>query len=281
MKLIGKIIRRFLFRNLSFKQYLLLVSKSFFLLYKLGVLKNKPLFKYHYYLKSVINENDVIIDIGANLGYFSIPFSKWVGPKGIVYAVEPVKQVREVLERNIRKIRNIRVIPYALGSENKNIRMGSNTRQKTGFIATGSHFVLEDTTNALDEFTAEMKKGSELFDNLERLDFIKCDVEGYETVIIPELKDILLKHKPVMLIETRREKRDFLMDFLFNNGFHGYVLEGKKLYPATEIEEKLEDDILFVHQNKLDLFSDIIKSKTAASPVYEMQRSGEFQLSVF
>ena len=267
MKRKGNIIKRLLFRNLSFKHYLLVLSKSFLLLYKLGILKNRPLYKYHYYLKSVIKKNDVVIDIGANLGYFSIPFSKWVGPKGIVYAVEPVKPVREVLERNIRKIKNIKIIPYALGNENKNIRLGNITRQNKGFIASGSHFVIEDKTIVLDEFTAEMKKGSELFGNLGRLDFIKCDVEGYETFIIPELKDILLKHKPVMLIETRREKRNFLVDFLFNIGFHGYVLEGKKLYPSTEIEEKMEDDILFVHQDKLDLFSGIIESKTAANLV--------------
>lgn len=258
MKRIEEAVKKFFFKILSFKQYLLLMSKIYFLLYKLGILKCRPLFKYHYFLKSVINKNDVIIDIGANLGYFSKPFSVWVGPKGKVYSIEPVKQVREVLERNVRKTKNIKVIPYALGNENRKVRLGNDTRKNKGFIASGSHFILEDRATAVDEFSAEMKKGSELFNNLQKLDFIKCDVEGYETVIIPELKDILLKHKPNILIETRKEKRKFLLKYLSNIGFYGFILENGKLFSLSEIETKTEDDILFIHQDKIDLFSDII-----------------------
>ena len=259
MKRIEETVKKFFFKTLSFKQYLSLVSKIYFLLYKPGILKFRPLFKYHYFLKSVINKNDVVIDIGANLGYFSKPFSVWVGSKGKVYCIEPVKQVREVLERNVRKIQNIKVIPYALGNENRKVRLGNNTRKNKGFIASGSHFILENNATALDEFSAEMKKGSELFGNLKRLDFIKCDVEGYETVIIPELKDILLKHKPIILIETRKEKRKFLLKYLSNIGFYGFILENGKLFSLSEIEKKTEDDILFIHKDKIDPLNDYIE----------------------
>jgi len=265
MKNIEKKIKKILFKHLSLKQYFTLVSKSFFLLYKLGVLKNNSLYKYHYFLKNIINNDDIIIDIGANLGYYSVLFSKWVGQKGFVYAVEPISQVREVFQNNVGKRKNIKLIPYALGSENKKIRMGNNTRMKTGVMATGSHFVLEENAKAIDEFTAKMKKGSELFSGLEKLDFIKCDVEGYETVIIPEMKNIIIKHKPIMLIETRIEKRDFILNFLLNIGFYGFVLEDKKLFRAEEVEEKIEDDILFIHKDKLDLFSNFMKNKTDAN----------------
>lgn len=261
MKHIEETVKTFFFKILSFKQYLSLISSIYFLLYNLGILKYWSLFKYHYFLKSVINKNDIVIDIGANLGYFSKPFSKWVGSKGKVYSIEPVKQVREVLEKNVRKIQNIKVIPYALGNENRKVQLGNNTRKNKGFISSGSHFILEDKATALDEFSAEMKKGSELFCNLERLDFIKCDVEGYETVIIPELKDILLKHKPIILIETRKEKRKFLLKYLSNIGFYVFILENGKLFSLNEIEKKTEDDILFIHKDKIDLFSNIIEPK--------------------
>lgn len=258
MESLEKKIKRSIFEILSFKQYLTLLSKSFFLLYNLGLLKRKPSFKYHYFLKNMINKNDVIIDIGANLGYYSISFSKWVGENGLVYAVEPIAQLREVLENNIGKRKNIEVIPFALGCENKFIRMGNDTRKDSGVIASGSHFVLEENKKAEDEFSAEMRKGSEIFQNLEKLDFIKCDVEGYETVIIPEIKDVLMKHKPTMLIETRKDKRVFLLKFLLEMGFYGYVLEGKELFPASEINEKTEDDLVFIHKNKLDFYSKYI-----------------------
>ena len=91
---------------------------------------------------------------------------------------------------------------------------------------------------------------------------IKCDIEGYENVVIPEIKKILIEHKPLMLIETKREKRVFLLDFLLEIGFYGFVLEDENLYSVSEMQSEKEDDILFIHENKLDLFTHIIAKKT-------------------
>lgn len=261
MKDIEKKLKKLLFKYLSFSQYLTLVSRSYFLLYRMNFLKHNPSFKYHYFLKNVINKGDTVIDIGANLGYFSIPFSQWVGKEGVVYSVEPLTQMREVFKKNIGTRNNIKILPYALGNENKKIIMGNNTGIDNEIIATGSHFVLEENTKAIDEFSAEMRKGSELFNNLEKLNFIKCDIEGYEDVVIPEIKQIIIEYKPLMLIETKREKRVFLLDFLLDIGFHGFVLEDKELHLVSDIKGNKEDDILFIHENKLDLFMRIIERK--------------------
>lgn len=61
-----------------------------------------------------------------------------------------------------------------------------------------------------------------------------------------------------MLIETRREKRKFLVDYLNGIGFQGFVLENGKLYPADQIEEKIEDDIVYIHNDKKDIFNAVI-----------------------
>ncbi len=239
-------LKKFLFKRLSFTNYLRLVSRSFLILYRSGALKIYPFFKYHYFLKNLIKKGDTIIDIGGNLGYFTIPFSEWTGKNGRVYSVEPVKPVREVLQRNIGKRQNITIFPYALGNENREIRMGNNTRHERGLIATGSHFVLENEAGAVDEFTAEMKRGSELFANLERLDFIKCDVEGYETVIIPEMKDLIIRFEPLIFIETNGEKRHFILNFLKGLNYAAYILENNNLHPLSAEEDMLQDDILFI-----------------------------------
>jgi len=262
MKRNGELMKLFLFKTLSFEHYLYALSKIYFLSYNLGLLRKYPLYKYHYFLRSIIKKKDTVIDIGANLGYFSLYFSGWVGAQGIVYAVEPVESVRKVLIKNAKKYENIKIIPYALGEFNKDIEIINTTRKTKGFIASGSNFVVDGskpvTDENIDKFNAVMRKGSELFGGLSKIDFIKCDVEGYETNIIPEMEVLLKKHEPLMLIETRREKREFLQNYLSDLGFKGFVLENGKLYSSDSIKEKQEDDILFIPVSKLQLYKNFM-----------------------
>jgi FkbM family methyltransferase len=262
MKRNGEFVKLLLFKTLSFENYLYALSKIYFITYNLGLLKKKPLYKYHYFLKSVIKKKDTIIDIGANLGYFSVYFSRWVGPGGVVYAVEPVGSVRKILIKNTENYKNIKIIPYALGESDKDIEIINTTRKTKGFIASGSNFIVDETKPVTDEnidkFNAVMRKGSELFAGLSKIDFIKCDVEGYEPNIIPEMEVLLKKHEPLMLIETRRENRIFMEKYLSGIGYQGFVLEKGKLYPSDTIIEKQEDDILFIPKSKLHLYEALI-----------------------
>jgi FkbM family methyltransferase len=214
----------------------------------MGFLKNNPNIQYPYFLKHVIKEGDVVIDIGANLGYYSRLMAKWVGKNGKIYAVEPVEPIRNVLSKNAKKFSCIEILPYALGVENRSIQLGNNSLHKNGYVASGSHFVMEQNNDAPDlTFNAEMRKGSELFSHLERLDFIKCDVEGYEIYIILEIASIIEDHKPVILIETSGENREKIIEFLQDMDYAPYVLKGQKLYPLQLADT---DDILFVHRDK-------------------------------
>lgn len=264
MKRKGEIMKLFLFKTLSFEHYLYALSKFYFLSYDLGLLRKQPLYKYHYFLRSIIKEKDTVIDIGANLGYFALYFSKWVGNEGMVYAVEPVESVRRVLTKNAKKYKNIKIIPYALGEFNKDIEIVNTTRKAKGFIASGSNYVVDGskpvTDENIDKFNAVMRKGSELFSALSKIDFIKCDVEGYEINIIPEMEVLLKKHNPLMLIETRRENRSIIENYLSGLDYQGFVLEDGKLYSSLTVKEKEEDDILFIPTNKLHLYREFIGS---------------------
>jgi FkbM family methyltransferase len=258
----GELMKLLLFKTLSFEHYLYVLSKTYFLSYNLGLLKKNPLYKYHYFLKSVVKKKDVIIDIGANLGYFTVYFAKWTGKDGAVYAVEPVESVRKILEKNVDRFQNVKILPYALGENNQDIEIINTTRKSKGFIASGSNFVMDGsravTDENIDKFNAVMRRGSELFRGLPRIDLIKCDVEGYEPNIIPEMESLLMKHWPLMLIETRRENRIYLQKYLSDLGYHGYVLENGKLVPSFSVKEKEEDDILFIPESKVQLYSDFI-----------------------
>ena len=245
----GNLFRRILFKTLSLENYLKVLSKLYFMSFNLGLLKKNRQYAYPHFLDKIIEEGYVCLDIGANMGYFAELISKLIGPKGKLYAVEPIKPILSVLKLNTKNLKNVTIYPYALGTENKTIKLGNNTLKNKGFMASRSNFIVESDSNTDLEFEAEMKIGSELFAGLDQLDFIKCDIEGYEVIVIPELKPILSKFYPTVLIEAHGECRIKMLDFFKGLDYVGYILENEKLIPATENESW---DILFVHPSKLE-----------------------------
>lgn len=240
-------VRYFLFRLLPFPAYLWLLSKIFFISYRFGFLRNKPEYAYFYFLRRHIQQGWTVIDIGANLGYFSKLFSTWVGPQGQVHAVEPVREMRHQLSLNTRGSKNVKIYPYALGAEEKDIQLGNTSRSKLGYIASGQHFVLEGEEAAIDTFPAQMRRGSELFGALPHIDFIKCDVEGYETVILKEIQPLLEKHHPGILLESGGNKRTEMFQYLTGLGYRCFELTENQLSERSSAGNA-ESDLLYLYR---------------------------------
>lgn len=237
-----KLIHKLLYKTLSLERYLRTVSRLFFVCCRLGVGRRSPATEYVYHLPALVRTGDTAIDIGANLGYYARPLSELVGARGKVYAVEPVAPIRKVLSRNIRSCANVEILPFALGTEDKPVVMGNDSVRAAGYFGTGRNFVNEAGTHAAVEFTAEMRRGSRLFADLPHIDFIKCDIEGYETVVMEEMRPLLERHRPTVLIETGGENRPRIVALFTQMGYKGYTLENGSEVPLTAASEK---DIIF------------------------------------
>jgi len=252
MKRKGSFLKLLLFKTLSFEKYLYALSKFYFFSYKTGRLKNNPDYSYHYFLKNLINPGDTVVDIGANLGYYTCNFAKWVGAQGKVVSYEPVRPVMNVLKRNVAGRKNVTLKPYALGEETKRITLVNMTKTTTGYIASGSHFILEEK-NVLDPdvetFDAEMKEASQELTSLGRIDFIKCDVEGYEVIILTNAIKILEQEKPLLLVESHGENRKKVLRMMTQLGYNGYILKDMKLLPYKELDDT-HTDIVFIPTEK-------------------------------
>ena len=238
----GKFIHKILYRTLPLEGYLRAVSRLFFLWQRLGLGRRAPETEYVYHLPQLVRAGDTCIDIGANLGYYARTISRLAGPAGRVYAVEPVAPIRKVLSRNLRRCGNTEILPFALGAAVGPVRMGNDSARENGYFGTGRNFVNEGGGRSDVEFTAEMRRGSELFARLPRLDFIKCDIEGYEAVVMEEMRPLLERFRPTVLIETGGENRPRIVRLFTRLGYAGYTLDRGREIPLSPGSTK---DIIF------------------------------------
>ncbi len=152
------------------------------------------LFPYYVSKEVSIRPGDVVFDLGANIGAMAMEFAKSAGPKGKVYAFEPV--VHQTLEKNIKEngIKNITVVPKAVAEKNYSTEISvsdfcldstfiNNDRIKNTF-----NEKLNVDVISLDEFVSQ--------NNIPRVDFIKIDIEGFEELAIKGAHNLIVKHRP-------------------------------------------------------------------------------------
>ena len=239
----GKLFHRLLYRLLSLEGYLRVVSRLFFLTRALGIGRNGRALEYNYHLPNLVSRGATAIDIGANLGYYTRPLADIVGAEGRVYAVEPVPVIFDVLKRNVAGRKNVTLLNYALGSEERTIEMANDSVAAAGYFGTGRNFVSDgELSGEAIRFTAQMVRGSRLFAEVGKIDFIKCDIEGYERVVIPELKPLIERHHPTVLIETDGDTRHEIIKMFTDMGYRAYMLEAGR---EVALDPKSDKDIIF------------------------------------
>ncbi|HEY4965474.1 MAG TPA: FkbM family methyltransferase [Puia sp.] len=223
-------IKKLLLYSLGEKRYLRLLASSFQRLYKTGRLGVD--YQDIYFLKNLVKPGDYCIDIGAHLGYFTIELSRICGNNGQVYAIEPMSKFYNTLLTIVqsKELKNITLYPYAMGGDTPFVEMGIPRVNNTKKFAYAR--VMRSST-FLEYVESEQVKnvyGDELFRELPRLDFIKCDVEGLELSVMQSFLGVIRKHQPVILCELSDPRdRKNLLDLLSPFAYRLYYLENRKL----------------------------------------------------
>lgn len=245
-----KLIRIFTEKLLGQLAYLKLLNVIFFTAYNLNLLKGNWVYKYHYFSKHLIRPGDTVVDIGANLAYYSVLFRKWIGDKGKLYSIEPIPMYNKILNWRLKKYSNVTILPYALGTEEKDVTLV--TPGQHGYLKTGLPFVFnsddkEKLASYEYKFEAKMKRASELLKDIPKIDYIKCDIEGFEEFVIPEMKGVIDKHKPILQIETSGNPQKVVEKVLFDLGYKKYELMDGLLRDFESITRYEFGDFIFIH----------------------------------
>lgn len=145
------------------------------------------------FFEEVLAPGDVLVDIGANIGYFARIGAKLVGEQGTVHAFEPMPEALRVLKENIKGIPNIQLHEVALSAEQGTGEFSVNKHGDTSSL--GRH------PGALRTIRVSIDTLNNVLQTANRIDVIKIDVEGYELEVLRGAKKVLARHKPLLYFE--------------------------------------------------------------------------------
>jgi FkbM family methyltransferase len=246
------LLKKLLYKLLSQRAYLKTLHRSFYLLYSFGFLKKDARFKYHYMVKQLIQPDFTVVDLGANLGYFSKTFAR-LAKNGKLISIEPVPVFYDTLSYFMKGYSNTTIYNVALGTEEGSITMV--LPESNGMIRTGLPHIAESEEEKQLHATQEVKivKGSNLLSDLTKIDYIKCDIEGYELNVFQEIKPILEQHLPFVQIEIAEKNLDEMLRLFNSLGYTQFGIKDFKFIKESG-EQAEEGDFFFVPENRLVAF---------------------------
>jgi FkbM family methyltransferase len=157
-------------------------------------------------MEKILQPGNVMIDVGANQGEYTLWAARKVFPNGKVLAFEPMESLFEQLQENINlNPRFAQIItPFKLGlSDHKgdiNLYGKANDNEGVNTIyPTTEHQILIQKI-ALDSLDNHLA-----YQDISRIDLIKIDVEGAELQVLRGAKKALLEFKPSLIIEINEQ----------------------------------------------------------------------------
>ena len=156
------------------------------------------------FIKSILKKDDIFIDIGANVGCFSLIASELVGENGSVHAFEPVKYVADRLEYNLslNNIENVSIVRKAVFDKVTTLDLFVSSQENLGM----SSILRHDTESGESEKVSAIDLDSYISDEkINKVKLIKIDIEGAEIFALEGMKESLKKFKPHLLIEVSNQ----------------------------------------------------------------------------
>jgi FkbM family methyltransferase len=200
-------------------------------------------------ISRLAGRDDVIFDIGANMGYYSILLSKR-GLGRAIYAFEPVPETFEYLQHNIalNACTNIHARSFGLGDlagrhtiyYREEESVNASLMNVAGHASIGS---VEVEIRTLDELTREEKITPQL---------VKCDVEGAELLVIKGGLETLDRARPVLFLEMLRKwsaafgyHPNQLIELLSAHGYRCFTARDGRLWPFSRMDDQTEETNFF------------------------------------
>jgi FkbM family methyltransferase len=203
-------------------------------------------------VQKLLCPGDIFLDIGANIGYYSMLASLKVGDNGQVIAFEPVPELQKKINETIRgnQITNILVTPYAVGKSHGELSLYlyEGTAEGQSQSNLGSASIVPSSSRPkmltvplinLDEFLDAASRGGGFY--RQRIRLIKMDIEGAELDALQgatqllnntNAPDLIVEINPYLLRRQGLESQA-LTQLLNEHGYRMYTISRRRLKPLA------------------------------------------------
>lgn len=210
------------------------------------------------FVKKTLSFGDIFIDLGANIGLFSLLASKCVGRDGKVIAFEPAPVIYKRFMENVHlnKLENIDARNIGLSNEKGELKFYVS---ENGYDAWNSFAPSIDNKlqNQISVQVSTLDHELELLE-MSKIKLVKIDVEGWEKFVLSGGTHFFKQYKPIVMVEFTDENTinagyyaSDIYDIMVSFGYEWYALKkGILIHEPKRIHYPYRNLIAIKQQNK-------------------------------
>ena len=147
-------------------------------------------------IQEQVSLGQIVLDIGANIGYFTLNFARLVGEQGRVYAFEPDPISFEILKRNVNSngYQNVILEPIAVSNVSARAFL---QRDKYNNL---DHQLVRESKSSKDMAVRTIRLDDYFHSIPESVDFVKLDIQGAEGLALEGMRNLLLRSRHAKLL---------------------------------------------------------------------------------
>jgi len=144
-----------------------------------------------------LRNGQTFVDVGTHFGYEALLSCKLVGKEGQVFCFEPNPSAFVIAKKNLQHLSQSKIYQLGIADKSKTLRLQNRPIWESAFNSVSSNSDDSDSTEisvtCLDEIFKE---------RIKPIDFIKCDVEGFEMNVLKGADRILSEDLPILVLEA-------------------------------------------------------------------------------
>ncbi|MDC1128585.1 FkbM family methyltransferase [Candidatus Pelagibacter sp.] len=182
--------------------------------------KQEPILEFGY---KFIKKNDTIIDAGANQGVFSLSFKSQITNEGLIICIEPFDYATKKIKKNfkINNYSNYLIYKKTLSNHNKKNKIYYSNHITDASIVNHKFKKTKITESiTIDKIVA--------LNHLNKLNFIKLDIEGAELLAIKGGIKSIKRFKPIIYLEINNSNSfKLIINLMKKIGYRSYIFDEK------------------------------------------------------